>query len=92
MEYEVYRNIITENNDNKVELLIIRVIPPINKNIIAENTEIMNKLVIYYLEKENISKSYVQYKVLQNDNPWERVIIFGINNLNFTKYSLEKNL
>ena len=26
MEYEVYRNIITENNDNKVELLIIRVI------------------------------------------------------------------
>lgn len=46
MEYEVYRNIITENNDNKVELLIIRVIPPINKNIIAENTEIMNKLVM----------------------------------------------
>lgn len=92
MEYEVYRNIIVENNDNKVELLIIRVIPPINTSTIAENTEAINKLVTYYLEKENLSNSYVQYKVLQNDNPWERVIIFGINNLRFTKYTFEEFL
>ncbi len=92
MEYEVYRNIITENNDNKVELLIIRVIPPINTNTIAKETEIMNKLVTYYLEKEDLSTPYVQYKVLQNVNPWERVIIFGINNLNFTKYKLTEFL
>lgn len=90
MEYEVCRTIITENNDNKVELLIIRVIPHENTSTIAENTEVIDKLVAYYLKKENLSNSYVQYKVVQNDNPWERVIIFGINNLIFAKYTLEE--